>query len=274
MKNNSVCYLSVLLILIVCALPAQAEERGWIFSGRFNGSSNSSGLILKADPTVGYNFNRSFQTYAGVPFYFVNPSSSSSTATSSTTTVNGSMNGIGNAYGGVRFGLDGESVDFSSNLELTAPTGDTDRGFSTGHATVDWTNSISHSFSSVRPFATVGLANSVSDTAFFVRPFSSLGFVSHFEGGATVALTGPFRAGASAYGVQAAGEQRIISKVKGRGQGSGSIGSSDLVNDHGFSTWLSVLPASSNVNFQIGYSRSVNYDLNSLSFGVGFRIGK
>ena len=273
MKNNSVCYLSVLLIVIVCALPAHAEERGWIFSGRFNGSSNSSGLILKADPTVGYNFNRSFQTYGGVPFYVVNPSSTSSTATSSTTT-GGSMNGIGNAYGGVRFGLDGESLDFSSNLELTAPTGDADRGFSTGHATVDWTNSFSHSFSSVRPFASVGIANTVSDTAFFVRPFSSLGLVGHFEGGATVSLSRSFDAGVSAYDVQAAGEQRIISKVKGRGQGSGSVGSSDLVNDHGFSTWLSVLPASSNVNFQIGYSRSVNYDLNSLSFGVGFRIGK
>src|SRR5207244_4710172 len=128
---------------------------------------------------------------AGVPFYFINQSLSSSTATS--TTVDGSMNGIGNAYGGVRFGLDGETLDFSSNVELTAPTGDTDRGFSTGHTTVDWTNSFSHRFSSLRPFANLGISNTVSDTAFFVRPFSSLGFVSHFEGGSTFALTGPIR---------------------------------------------------------------------------------
>jgi hypothetical protein len=274
MRNACTFYLSFLFIAIVCAVPAHAEEPGWVFSGRFSGSSNSSGLILKTDPSAGYNFNRSFQTYFGMPFYFVNQTSTSSTATSSTTTANGSLNGIGNAYGGVRFVRDGESLDFSSNLEMTAPTGDKDRGFSTGHPTVDWTNTFSHSFSALRPFGSLGIANTVSDTAFFVRPFSSLGFVSHFEGGATAALTGPFRVGASAYDVQGAGDQRIISKVKGRGQGSGSVGASDLVNDHGFSTWLSVLPGSSNLSFQIGYSRSVNYDLNSLSFGVGFRIGK
>ena len=40
-----------------------------------SGSSNSGGLVLKADPTLGYSFNRHFQTYFGLPVYFVNASS-------------------------------------------------------------------------------------------------------------------------------------------------------------------------------------------------------
>jgi hypothetical protein len=46
-----------------------------------------------------------------------------------------------------------------------------------------------------------------------------------------------------------------------------------VANDHGVSTWFGVSP-SPQVDFQIGYSRSMHYDFNSLFFGVGFRLGK
>ena len=46
----------------------------------------------------------------------------------------------------------------------------------------------------------------------------------------------------------------------------------DAADDHGFSAWLSLKP-NSKTDFQIGYSRSVAYQLNSLFFGVGFRSG-
>jgi hypothetical protein len=290
---------AVILVVIGIAVPALAQdERGWNFSGRFSGSSNSAGIILKADPAVGYSFNRHFETYAGLPFYFAKESSTA-TATTPTTTSNGFMNGIGNAYIGFRLGADNPSVNFASNLVATAPTGDKDKGFSTGRATVDWTNSLSRSFSSVTPFANIGLANTVSDTAFFVRPFTSLGVVTHFDGGAKLRLSQYANVGASAYAVRAAGQQTIISKIvprkstaaapapassspsKGNGNAksqvfettSETVGSADLANDHGFSGWLSVFPQSG-IDFQIGYTRSVGYDLDTLFFGVGFRFGK
>src|SRR5262249_52873457 len=52
-----------------------------------------------------------------------------------------------------------------------------------------------------------------------------------------------------------------------------TLGPAAVANDHGFSTWLTVRPASS-TDIQIGYSRSQTYQLNSLFFGVGFRVGR
>src|SRR5262245_59530735 len=202
--------LCTVFIVVALALPVLAQDgQGWTFSGRFQGSSNSSGLVMKADPTLGYSFSRNFQTYVGLPVYFVNESSTTST----TQTPNGFVNGLGNAYVGFRIGVDHEAINYASNVEATAPTGDKAKGFSTGRATVDWTNSFSHNSSSVTPFANIGLANTVSDTSFFVRPFTSLGLVSHFDGGAKFHLSQLVDVGASAYGVRAAGQQRIISKL-------------------------------------------------------------
>jgi len=289
MRVRGIC--AVLMTVVAFALPAIAQPEGesWTLSGRFQGSSNSAGLVLKADPTLSYSFNRLFQTYFGLPVYFVNPSSTIQTATGS-----GFMSGIGNAYVGFRLGIDREPVDFASVLEATAPTGNKANGFSTGRATIDWTNRFSHSFSSLTPFASAGLANTVSDTAFFVRPFTSLGIVSHFDGGAKFNLSKFADVGASAYAIRAAGQQTIISKTfentsatsgvsgstnAGNGKsaafdtGHKVVGSADLANDNGFSTWLAA-HASSNMDFQVGYTRSAGYDLNTLFFGVGFRVGK
>jgi hypothetical protein len=279
MPNRLRC-LCLTLIVLGFVLPAQAQdERGWTFSGRFQGSSSSSGTVLKVDPSLGYVFNKYFQTYAGVPVYFVN-------ASGTTSTSGGFINGIGNAYLGFRLGIENPAVNFASNLVATAPTGDKDKGFSTGQATVDWTNSFSRTFSTVTPFASAGVANTVSDTSFFVRPFSSKGLVGHFDGGAILGLSQFVDVGASAYSVVASGEQRIFSKVvkpeltagrSGRKRvfesGGETVGSSDIANDHGFSAWFGVSPTSK-VNFEIGYSRSVSYDLNSLFFGIGFRLGR
>jgi len=277
--------LAAFFVLAPFALEAFAEDgQGWTFSGRFQGSSNSSGLVTKADPTLGYSFSRHFQAYAGMPFYFVNESSTVQT------TGGNFISGIGNAYIGIRGGVDGRAVNFMSNLEATAPTGDKDKGLSTGRATVDWTNTFSRSFSKVTPFASAGLANTVSDTSFFVRPFTTLGLVSHFDGGARFNLSKFFEAGASAYAVKASGDQKIFSKTfKARsttttasgGNGKTRVfdtnaevtGASDLANDNGYSTWLGA-HAGSKMDFQVGYTRSTGYDLNTVFFGVGFRVGK
>jgi hypothetical protein len=273
------------VLVVGLAMPAQAEEaeRGWFFSGSFTGSTNSDGIVTKAEPVVGYAINNHLRTYAGLPFYMVNVASSTATAA-----TGGSMAGIGNALVGARLGINGDAVNYSSNLEFTAPTGDKSRGFSTGRVTADWTNRFSHTFSSFTPFASVGIANTVSDTAFFVRPFTSLGLVTHFEGGTTYELSQTVQAGGSAYAVRGSGQQTIISKIAGSGNGSKGISNknrvfetvsetitqnADLVDDHGYSAWIGVTPNRA-LNFRVGYSRSVNYDYNTLFFGVGFHAGK
>src|SRR5437773_4845661 len=123
--------LACAIVLVVgLALPAKAQdERGWSFSGSFSGSSNTDGIVMKAAPILGYTFNNHFQTYAGVPFYFVNMSSTA--PTTGTASAGGLMNGIGNAFLGGRFDVSSDSLNYSSTLELTAPTGDKARGFTT-----------------------------------------------------------------------------------------------------------------------------------------------
>ncbi len=45
----------------------------------------------------------------------------------------------------------------------------------------------------------------------------------------------------------------------------------DLTRDHGFSTWVAAsLPHY--VDLEIGYTRSYGYNLNTVSFGVGFNL--
>jgi hypothetical protein len=299
--------MTIALLLVPALLQAAAasdDERGWSFSQRFQGTSNSAGVVLKTNTTAGYAFNPHVKAYLGLPVYFVREA-----AASSSTGSNPFVNGVGNAFTGLTVSGTKESIDYSSDLLLTAPTGDRSRGFSTGHVTVDWTNTFSHPFTSVTPYASIGAANTISDTSFFVRPFTSKGIVAHFEGGAILSVAPRLSFGMSGYGVRAAGEQQIVSKVKSNngssssnnptssttqntisnitnavglgnsGQGKGvfetqyeTISSAEIANDHGLSTWLTVRP-SSTTDLQIGYSRSMTYQLNSLFFGMGFRVG-
>src|SRR2546422_5972982 len=106
-----------MVLVVGLALPAKAEqERGWSFSGSFNGSSNSDGTVMKAAPILGYTFNNHFQTYAGVPFYFANLSSTTTSTTSTTSTPGGLVSGIGNALLGFRLGVDSDTLNYSSTL--------------------------------------------------------------------------------------------------------------------------------------------------------------
>jgi hypothetical protein len=257
------------------------EIRGWSFYGRFRVFPGDSGLIMKADPSLGYTFNRYLQVYSGLPVYFVRESAA-------TTANPSSMSGLGNAYAGLSFSLLNPIIDYGSTVEVTAPTGDESRGFSTGRFTADWTNSFSHTFGSVTPYASAGVANTIADTSFFVRPFTSDGLVGHFETGWFWSVAPRVTAGFAGYAVRASGEQRIVSRVLQSDTTLNTtnsnrnsvyltrtevIGLAEIANDEGFATWLTLRPQR-NVDFQVGYNRSARDELDSVFFGFGFRMGK
>ncbi len=50
------------------------------------------------------------------------------------------------------------------------------------------------------------------------------------------------------------------------------VGDADLARDHGFSSWVCVYPGR-NLDLSVGYSRSVQYDFNSVFFGLGWSLG-
>jgi hypothetical protein len=169
---------------------------------------------------------------------------------------------------------------------IGAPTGNRDKGFSTGRVTIDWTNRVDRTFGRITPFGELGFANTTGDTRAYMRSYTSLGFVTHAQGGASVALTDKVSVGGSLFAVLPSGDQKVYSKVVNKGKapvGDGShgrsfeqnyvtAGGSDLAKDHGLSTWLDFSP---NKYFDVsaGFTRSTRFDLNSFSFGIGLNLG-
>jgi hypothetical protein len=205
-KNRTLFMMALLFFPILLNAAADDDERGWSASQQFQGTSNAAGVVLKTSSTAVYSFNQHIDAYTGIPVYFARATSSSGKTQF--------VNGIGNVYSGLLVTAgDPAAIHYSSDLVFTVPTGDPKRGFSTGHPTIDWTNTFSHSFAAVTPYASIGAANTISDTSFFVRPFSSKGIVSHFEAGALIDVAPRLSIGASGYGLRATGQQQINSKV-------------------------------------------------------------
>jgi hypothetical protein len=274
---------ALILFLITPAFAqyqAQEGNQGITSYVTFQGSDSDQGQVMKLDPSLGYNFNSHFGMNFGVPMYFVR---TPATATSPST----SNNGLGNAYVDLKLTYLHQVVNFSSTLTGYAPTGNRDNGLSTGRATFDWNNHFDRSFSRLTPFIEVGVGNTILDSNFFTRPFTTLGFNSHLTGGANFNLWRFISVGASAYSVMPVGDQKVYSKLVKQGgtaKGSGShgrvyetnsltTGGADIARDGGFSSWIDANP-SETVVISLGYNRSMHYDLNVMSFGVGVNLEK
>jgi len=275
-----------LALVVACAAaafaqsPLQESERGITSYAAFQGSDSDQGQVMKFDPSVGYNFNSHFGMNFGVPVYFVR---TAATATTPST----SNNGLGNAYVDLKLTYLRPAVNFASTLTGYAPTGNRDNGLSTGRVTFDWNNHFDRSFSRVTPFVEAGAGNTILDSTFFTRPFTTLGFSTHVTGGASFNVWKFVSVGASAYSIMPVGDQKVFSKLVKKGgtaKGSGShgrvyetnnltTGTSDIARDDGFSAWIDANPSES-VDISFGYNRSIKYELNVVSFGVGVNLGK
>jgi hypothetical protein len=278
-------------VLLGLTTSAEAQEdRGFLFNERFFGSSSTLGSVMRLDTQAGYQFSKHFGFDMGLPVYFVRPSATTTAAVGATT-----VDGIGNVYLDLRFTLLNPFLNYGSLLTGSAPTGDKSAGLSTGRATFDWTNQFNRSFSRLTPFANLGFANTVTDTPLFVRPYTTLGFVTHIDGGATYRVARFLDVTADAYGIEPAGQQTVLSKLVRHGTTSSAtrasasansrpnhgvfettaetVGSADLVRDHGFS-FAGAVHFSRIVTLQAGYTRSIGYDLNTVFFGIGVDVSR
>jgi hypothetical protein len=170
-------------------------------------------------------------------------------------------------------------------IHLTAPTGDTKKGLSTGHATWNFVNHIDHAFGDFSPFVNAAVGNTVMDTKSFHRPFITFGYNFQSEAGVEYD-PGNFSFSASGYDVAPWGNQVVISRVfrcgsgakcsasgtstdrKGYKTASVTAGGADLVRDNGWNAGIDYKP-SPRVDLELDYSRSVPLHLNSYSFGIG-----
>jgi len=119
----------------------------------------------------------------------------------------------------------------------------------------------------------------VPDTAFLARPFTSLGAVSHVEEGAEFQLVKRFYAGGSGYQIVPFGSQKVFSKISGKGKGKNPFDNNavstgnDLTRENGFNTWVAFEPTSI-VRLELGYTRSMTFDLSSFAFNLRMNVGK
>jgi len=262
------------------AQPAAEEPgKGFIAYLTFQGSSNSLGQVMQMDSSAGYSFNQHFSMDLGLPVYFVNSSGTASSGNSTSTS------GLGDVHMDLRLNVVRPVLNYLSTFTVSAPTGDADKGFSTGRVTFDWNNHLDHTFKRVTPFFEAGLANTIGNTQFFNRPFTTLGLLSHYQGGASVAFRKVFSVGASAYAVLPFGEQTVFSQIVPGSSSSANSnshapafttshetkGSSDLDRDNGLSGWIGASP-SKYIDLRLGYSHSNHYDLNTLIIGMGFNL--
>ena len=186
--------------MISCFGHAQGEEneKGPLLLLDFSRASNDPGRVYKLNPAAGYKFNGDLEVGCGWPVYFVRiPNSATSSGLFQS-------NGIGNAYLDPRF-LRRPSDFLQQHDPGAAPAGKAKKGFCSGRATIDRTNSVERSFGLRTQFGTVGIAKATSDNHFSSRPLSSLGLAASFEGGMSVEPVHRIRVAGSRYSGQARG---------------------------------------------------------------------
>ena len=257
---------------------------GWTLGARFEGDYSTAAGIYDVGTALGYDFSRHFAIDAGVPFYFV------STPTSTTQSNPGAVSGvgIGNTFVELLWNYPNASLNYSSAIHLTAPIASTKKGFSTGHATWNYTNHFDHAFGNWSPFLDVGVGNSIADTRYFTRPFMSFGYNAAFASGLEYDQ-GKFSLQAGAYDVAPWGHQTEVSRVfrcgpttkcssggashnrRGFTGSSVSTGGADLVRDNGYEAGIDFKPVYY-LDFEFAYSRSVPLHLNNYSFGIGVNL--
>ncbi len=253
------------------------QQKGIVIYEAFEGGANSEGQVTTLTTSAAYNFNQHFSAGVGISIYFDHASSSSITGSTSSS-------GIGNAFVMLHGVWKNPTLNYATSLTGSAPTGDSRKGLSTGHATFDWDNRLDHDIGPLTPFADAGLANSVTDTRFFLRPFTSFGKVAHFAAGTDVDLSHSFSLTLSAYDIAPWGTQTVFSRFVNQGStGKGgqhgrpfelnheTTGTSGLTRDNGYTAGLSVSPKPY-LDLGIGYTRSVHFALNTVSFGVGINL--
>lgn len=228
----------------------------------FSGLATGSGALLKLDSSVGYDFNRNFGIYAGMPLYFNNSSGNSGALTTA---------GAGDAYIGAEFYAFPQAFRYSTTVTVGLPTGNVAKGLSPGVVTADWTNCFRRSFGRLTPSLSFGVANTVgvglgpvTNDDMIDHGLAATGAFLHLEEGAELELTRRLYVGGAGYHILPFGPQPRMSSA---------TSDAAIVGESGFDTWLG-LETNAVWYTEVGYSRSVTFASNSFSFRVGMNVGR
>ena len=289
---------------------APLSEGGFSYYTSFMESHDSSaGWTTELNSSLRYDFNRQFAIEAGLPFYLGQPpavtvagQTQNPNQTQTQTQQSLNYSSLGNFFIDVQMTRKSQPVNYQTALTLTAPTGSTQQGISTGRATFDWNNHFDHDIWRLTPFVEAGLGNSIGSAGLSPSPgngaatrrlanlpYTTLGMESHFQLGSSVDLVKGISFDIDAYDISPFGNQKVYSRIVSRnmrtivapGRGSHQrtfevaallSGPASIAADHGFGGAFSFNPRP-RVDVEFGYQRSVNYALNTVSMTLGFRFG-
>lgn len=259
--------------------PAATNEQtgGPTLRTSLDGSVTSGSDVYVWTTAAGYIFNPHFSANVGVPILFVRGTTSTGTSTSSS--------GLGNIFSQLQFVQKSSDLNFAAVATVALPTGDSSQGLSTGRLTADLTGQVAKPWGRFTPFFSAGAGNSIFDSRDWQRPYSTLGKVAHLEGGTAFDLARALRLSASFFDIAPWGDQKVYSRVVGKGLSTGgrskhgrvfldnglTTGSSSIDSDQGFSAALDFNPTKI-VNFDLAYTHSVQFQQDILSFSVGLNL--
>jgi hypothetical protein len=247
------------------SLSEEPSMHGFNSYASFSGFVAGTGSLLKLDSSVGYDFNRNLGIYIGAPIYFSNSFGSGSGSTH--------LAGLGDAYAGAEVYMFPKLFEYSSSITVGLPTGNVSKGLGAGGITADWTNTFSRSFGKLTPSVSTGIANTVG-VAFGSLPASEMAGTSlaargtfvHFEEGANFDLTQRVYVGAEGYHIVPLSTGRSVNAA---GSTGGTV--TGILPENGVDVWLGFLP-NAYMSTELGYSRSMTFAENSVSWRVGLNL--
>jgi len=265
---------------------AAQPTTGFALNEAFEGSVSASAGVLDLNSTAGYDFNGHFGLAAGVPVYFLLPKAQPGVASNTT--------GLGDAYLNIHTDFDLGPVSWDSTLTGAFPAGSRTKGLSSGRVMLDWDNRFDHTWGRVTPYIDIDPGNGIDNLtnphehhATPSRPFITYGPEVQIEAGADVRIAARLTVTGSAYDVAPWGGQTVYSQVLQHGQvGKGATkhgrvfetspttsGGAALDRDEGVNL---IAHVKVNTVFEIsgGYSRSIAYAENTLSFSLGFNLSR
>src|SRR5207248_6274241 len=101
---------------------AQELQKGFTGFEELQGTVNSDSKMFKLDSNAGYDLNKHFGVFIGMPLYFANTQTTTTqvNGTATTTTTDVTSNGLGNVYFGFAMCAPNKTLDYSSTVTLAA----------------------------------------------------------------------------------------------------------------------------------------------------------
>jgi hypothetical protein len=255
--------------------------------------SSSVGWYSAMTPAANYAFSRRFSADASTSIYFNRLVQNTNTATAAKHPLVTDPLEPGDTLIGFHAFFEPGSLQDTITASLTAPTGDSAKGFGAGQVTYDFSNHLERYFNQLGVILDIGGGNSSGlFNDLVVKDYNSVGGLAHFESGLVYWFPHRTYLEAVAYEQLPLGSQTVYRTVA-RGEsiraeddepGGGGGGNptpnppppvpvtvTTVAEDNGFTSMLGI-PLTHHITLSGYYNRSLRQHLDTVSFGFTFLL--